>query len=107
MHEKVANIPTAPTKRQTLVVSYKNRDYIICSEGQMNYVKIQARELLLCTLAEQQQTLDEEQFAVKIDEWLRDECRYATLDYVLGLMTEKERQAWKDNYRFSAVLKRK
>jgi hypothetical protein len=107
MNDRLANTPSHPCKSQTLEVLYNGRSYIICNEGQINYQRMLAKEMTLCDMSVAGIDVTDEQVNEIVEKWMIEKCQYATLDYVLGLMTPAEREIWKANYRFSGVSRPK
>ncbi len=107
MNGRLAGIPANVSKAQTLEVIFRGRSYIIVNEGQMEYQKMQAREIILCDLSVNKIDATEEVVDKMLSDWLANECPYATLEHVLGMMTDAEREQWKANYRFSGISRPK
>jgi hypothetical protein len=103
MNTKMGGAPPNIAKAQTLEVTYGKRKWIIVSEGQLAYQRSLYKDLKMCDLAVNRIDVTDEQLNKMVDDWVRDECPYQTLDYVLGLMTPQERDLWKANYRFKGI----
>lgn len=107
MHSKVSGTPDMPAKGTSLKIIYKKREYIICSDGQLDYVREQAKELIRCEAAYNREDLSPEAFEERLADYMANKCPYATLEQVLGMMTPAEQVEWKMNYRFSPIVSRK
>lgn len=100
-----------PVKNVELAITYKGKTYAICEERQLLYlVEEERKRLMLATPPKGKYYEYTEEQTKEIDRKVSEyqlNCGYATLPYVLGLMTPAEQQTWKDQYRFQGVTRRK
>jgi hypothetical protein len=107
MQGRVSGTPDMPVKGTALKIIYKKREYIICNEGQLNYVREQAKELIRCEAIYNKEDLTLEEFERRLEDHMANKCPYATLDQVLAMMTPAEQLEWKMNYRFTPIVSKK
>jgi len=88
-----------PVKNQLMSITYNGKTYGICEQGQLDYVLSVGKEDILSQAAMKKERLSEKELAKRLEEY-RDNCGYATLEFVLAKMTPAEREQWAINYRF-------
>lgn len=104
MLDRSSKSPTYPVKNQETSITYGGKTYAICSDQQIDYIKLQARDQVMFDAFEKQIEMTEEEINKKV-QLVVENCGYATLDYVLGLMTPQEREDWKVRYRFTPITR--
>lgn len=111
MLERKTPYASIPVKNLEMSISYKGKTYAICEERQLDYLLEEERKrVMLATPPKGKYYEYTEEQSKEIDEKVaayRYTCGYATLSYVLSLMTPAERRSWQDQYRFSGVARKK
>lgn len=98
-----------PTKNQELSIEYKGKVYAICSDDQMAYLLMTAKERIMMEDADrvykkEKKTITEDELKAKLTEYAEN-CGFGTLSFVLAKMTPAEQEEWKMKYRFAPISK--
>jgi hypothetical protein len=84
-------------------VTFEGRAYGLCSQKQMNYLIMTAREKILSDAMDEEKTMTEEEMQLKLSEWEKT-CGYTTMPKLFARMTPDQREELKARYRFSPVV---
>ena len=100
---------SSPTKNQELSIEYKGKVYAICSDDQMSYLLMTAKERIMMEDADkvykkEKKSITEEELKAKLYEYV-ESCGYGTIASVLAKMTPAEQEEWKNKYRFTPITK--
>lgn len=104
MMNRTHAIQQHPVKNQETVIDLRGKSYAICTQGQLDFIKMQARGQIAFDAAERREKLTEGELERRLKEHM-DNCGYATLEYVHSLMTPAELEDWKNKYRFAPICR--
>lgn len=104
MMDRMQPVPTYPVKNQETAITFRGKTYAICSQEQMTFMLDQARNEIISVANVAKEKLPEEEIGKRLN-LFKEGCGFATLDYVLSLMTPAEQQEWKDKYRFCPITR--
>ena len=97
-------INKSPLSNQEMSITLGGKTWVICSEGQLEWIKKQAKEQFQVEAYDN--NLKEDKHTEYIENRLKEyenQCEYITLTKALSMMTPKERQAWENWYRFTPI----
>lgn len=97
--------PLQPIKSQLIEISFGGKTYKICSKGQMNYIMAIGLNEIMRAASGNQKQLSEDQVQEELKKY-KENCGYAILNDLLEQVSPEERERWKNNYRFSGVIKK-
>lgn len=97
------NTPSPNPPKETYVdTMFRGRVYRICSTGQMNYLMLLYASTIMQEAAQKGVQISEEEVKKKTEEWKLN-SEYIDIDTLFSMMTPKEKETWRNAYRFGGV----
>lgn len=102
MNNRNMKSPTPASKSQTLSIVFKGKIFAICSQGQLEYMRVVAKEKICYEASVKKEKLTEAEIEARVKKNVEDQG-FTTMELVMAQLTPEEIKQWQDSYRFAPI----